>query len=119
MGAEEIVTRADTIGGFAEAAANYLPKMRGLRHSESTVKRTSEAAGERLGTLWDQGHTLNATADWHRDHDAHGHTVAYVSIDATGVGMQFGFGAFDRYHFGAARTGRTLGSRLVNGRPVR
>jgi hypothetical protein len=38
--------------------------MAGLRLSESTVERTTEAAGERLGALWDGGHPLGTTADW-------------------------------------------------------
>jgi hypothetical protein len=87
-GAEEIATLAGTTGSFAEAAEKFLPKMSGLRLSESTVERTTEDAGERLGTLWADGHTLGLAADWRWNHDAKGRTVAYVSIDATGVGMQ-------------------------------
>jgi hypothetical protein len=93
VGAEEIVTMAGTINSFAEAAAKYLHKMTGLRLSESTVERATEAAGERLGMLWDQAHTLGAASDWRWNHDAQGHTVAYVSIDATGVGIQGEAGA--------------------------
>ena len=62
--------------------------MSGLRLSESTVERTTEEAGQRLGELWADGHTLGKAADWHWNHDAKGQTVAYVSIDATGVGIQ-------------------------------
>lgn len=91
--AEELATLAGTVGSFAEAAEKFLPKMAGLRLSESTVERTTEAAGERLGKLWAEGHTLGTTADWRWNHDARGRTVAYVSIDATGVGMQGDGGA--------------------------
>ena len=87
-GAEEIATLAGTCDSFADAAEKLLPKMAGLRLSESTVERTTEAAGERLGALWDGGHTLGTAADWRWNHDAWGRTVAYVSVDATGVGMQ-------------------------------
>jgi hypothetical protein len=86
--AEELVSLAGTLDSFADAAEKTLPKMAGLRLSESTVQRTTEAAGERLGDLWAQGHTLGNAADWRWNSDARGRTVAYVSVDATGVGMQ-------------------------------
>jgi hypothetical protein len=90
-GAERIVTLAGAIDGFARAAELILPEMAGLRLSESTIERTTEAAGERLGDLLGEGHTLgpigvNAAWDWNRD--AAGERIAYISIDATGVGIQ-------------------------------
>lgn len=87
-GAEEVVTLAGTTESFADAAEEVLPKMAGLRLSESTVERTTEAAGERLGGLWGDGRALGAAADWRWDRDAKGRAVAYVSVDATGVGIQ-------------------------------
>jgi hypothetical protein len=87
-GAEELATLAGTVGSFADGAEKFLPKMSGLRLSESTVERTTEDTGQRLGELWDDGHTLGQAVDWHWNHDAKGRTVAYVSIDATGVGIQ-------------------------------
>jgi hypothetical protein len=87
-GAEELATLAGTVSSFAEASAKFLTKMSGLRLSESTVERTTEDAGQRLGDLWAGGHTLGPDADWDWNRDAAGRTVAYVSIDATGVGMQ-------------------------------
>ena len=92
-GAEELATLGGTVGSFAEAAEKFLPKMAGLRLSESTVERTTEAAGARLGASWAAGHTLGAAVDWRFNRDASGRTVAYVSIDATGVGIQGGRGA--------------------------
>ena len=86
--AEKLATLAGTLESFADAAEKLRPTMSGLRLSESTVERTTEAAGARLGTLWAQGHTLGTAADWRWNHDAWGRTVAYVSVDATGVGMQ-------------------------------
>ena len=62
--------------------------MAGIRVSESTVERTTEANGERLSELWEQGHTLAPARDWDWNRDANGQTVAYVSVDATGVGQQ-------------------------------
>lgn len=87
-GAEEIATLAGTTESFADAAEKLLPRMAGLRLSESTVERTTEAAGQRLGALWAEGHTLGLDADWRFNRDAKGRTVAYASVDATGVGIQ-------------------------------
>lgn len=86
--AEQLATLAGTVGSFAEGAEKFLPRMSGLRLSESTVERTTEDAGRRLGALWADEHTLGTAADWRWDHDATGRTVAYVSVDATGVGIQ-------------------------------
>ena len=86
--AEQLATLAGTVGSFAEGAEKFLPKMSGLRLSESTVERATEDAGRRLGVLWSDEHTLGTAADWRWNHDATGRTVAYVSIDATGVGIQ-------------------------------
>ena len=88
LGAEEIITQAGTLTNFAEAATKLLPKMAGLRFSESTVERTTEANGRRLGQLWERGQALGPARDWDWNRDADGQTVAYVSVDATGVGQQ-------------------------------
>jgi hypothetical protein len=87
-GAEEVVTLGGTLTSFNEAATQILPKLAGIRFSESTIERTTEANGERLGQLWKQGHTLGAAHDWEWNRDATGQTVAYISVDATGVGQQ-------------------------------
>lgn len=87
-GAEELATLAGTVGSFAEAAEKLLPRMAGLRLGESTVERTTEAAGRRLGDLWGAGHTLGTPVDWRWNRDARGRTVAYASVDATGLGIQ-------------------------------
>ena len=88
LGAEEVVTLAGTMNSFGAAATKILPKMAGIRFSESTVERIAEANGERLGQFWEQGHTLGPAGDWDWSHDAYGRHVAYVSVDATGVGQQ-------------------------------
>jgi hypothetical protein len=87
-GAEEVVTLGGTLTSFAEAATKILPKMVGIRLGESTVERITEANGERLGQLWEQGDTLGPARDWDWNRDARGQRVAYVSVDATGVGQQ-------------------------------
>jgi hypothetical protein len=86
---ERLVCLAGTLSdGFAEAATKVLPEMAGLKVAETTVQRTTEAAGQRVadhlhaGGTWAFPHSW----DWHRD--AQGHTCAYVSIDLTGVRQQ-------------------------------
>ena len=87
--AEELVTLMGTTGeSFEEAAEKLLPKMASLRLSESTVQRTSEAAGQRLAKLFDENKTLGGPTPWTWHKDARGTTCAYVSIDATGVRQQ-------------------------------
>jgi hypothetical protein len=88
-GAAELTTLAGTLNdSFAEAAEIALPKMSGLRIAETTVQRVSEGTGKRLGELLTAEHTLGTSASWQWHRDAHGHTCAYVSLDATTVHQQ-------------------------------
>jgi hypothetical protein len=87
-GAAQAVALAGTLGSFAEAATKTLPKLTGLRVSESTVQRTTERAGERVGERLAAGETFGADVPWAWAKDAEGRTCAYVSADLTGVGMQ-------------------------------
>jgi hypothetical protein len=101
-----LVSLAGLLSSFAEAAEKVLPRLAGLRLAESTAERTTEAAGTRLAG----GETFGAKADWRWHKDALGRTCAYVSVDATGVGMQ-GPG-------GAAAEGRMAAVGLIfNPRP--
>lgn len=86
--AEEVTALAGTQESFGRAATWTLPKMAGLRLSESTVERTSEAAGQRLGQALVAGAVFGEkrTWDWHRDRE--GRTCAYVSLDLTGILLQ-------------------------------
>jgi hypothetical protein len=86
--AQEVTTLAGIGNSFGKAADRVLEKLAGLNLSESTVERTTEAAGERLGAQLDAGATFGAKVDWKWNRDAAGKTCAYVSIDATGVMMQ-------------------------------
>jgi hypothetical protein len=86
--AEEQVSLAGTLTSFAEAAQKVLPRMTGLRLAESTAERTTEAAGQRLRRQRAAGQTFGRTRDWPWSTDAKGRTCAYVSVDATGIGMQ-------------------------------
>jgi hypothetical protein len=87
-GATEAVALAGALGSFAEAAQKILPKLSGVRVSESTAERATERVGQDVGTRLARGHTFGETKAWKWSRDADGKTVAYVSADATGVGMQ-------------------------------
>jgi len=87
-GATEVIALAGCLGGFAEAATKTLPKLSGLRLSESTVERTTERVGADVGERVAAGQTFGPAADWAWQADAEGKTCAFVSADATGVGMQ-------------------------------
>ena len=86
--AEEIVTLAGTLDTFAVASEKILPKMTGLHLGESTVERTTEAVGQRLAGDLARGDTFGPQATWPWHRDAAGKTCAYLSVDATGVGIQ-------------------------------
>jgi len=87
-GAAQAVTLAGTLGSFAEAATKVLPTLTGLRVSESTVERTTEGAGQRVGERLAAGETFGPPTPWKWTKDADGKTCGYVSADLTGVGMQ-------------------------------
>jgi hypothetical protein len=87
-GATEAATLAGTVGSFAEAAQKILPRLSGLRLSESTVERTTERVGEELGRRRGSGQTFGPEHVWKWSKDAEGRSVAYVSADLTGIGMQ-------------------------------
>jgi hypothetical protein len=87
--AEQLAALAGTLGdSFEEAAADILPRLAGLRLGESTVERTTEDAGERLGQQLEQGDLFGPHEGWTWHTDAHGRTCAYVSIDAVTVHQQ-------------------------------
>ncbi len=87
-GAREVVTLAGLLTSFAEAAEKVLPRLAGLRLAESTVERTAEAVGGRLAEHLAAGRTVGPKAAWDWPADARGVSCAYVSVDATGVGIQ-------------------------------
>jgi hypothetical protein len=87
-GAKELVCVAGAVDSFGEAADVVLRKLAGLRVSESTVERTSEAAGRDIGRRLAAGATFGAAEPWAWHTDAEGKTCAYVSLDLTGLGMQ-------------------------------
>jgi hypothetical protein len=87
--AEKVVTLAGAVSdSFAEAAARVLPEMAGLDVAETTVQRTAEAVGERIGEHLRGGRTFGFAKPWAWRRDAQGHTCAYLSLDLTGVRQQ-------------------------------
>lgn len=92
---EEVACIAGVQSSFAEASTKVLPKLAGLQLAESTVERTTEAAGLRLATEQRaeprQREEPEPAWAWHKD--AEGKTVAYVALDATGVPQQGRVGA--------------------------
>jgi hypothetical protein len=86
--AKEIASLAGILGSFADGAERVLRKMSGLRLSESTIERTTEAAGEHVAVQLQAGQALGPTKNWNWQKDARGKSCAYVSLDATGVPQQ-------------------------------
>jgi len=86
--AQEVTALAGIQESFGKAAERTLHKLAGLNLSESTVERTTEAVGERLGELLQKGAVFGAKQVWDWNGDTTGKTCAYVSLDATGILMQ-------------------------------
>jgi hypothetical protein len=87
-GAEEVVTLLGIQDAFGKVADRTLSKATGLHLSESTVQRTTEAAGQRLAERLLAGEVFGPRKVWKWHVDAEGKTCAYMSLDATGVMMQ-------------------------------
>ena len=91
--AQEVAALAGIQESFGKAAAWTLRKLAGLRLCESTVERTTEAAGQRLGQRLEQGQVFGGPQAWAWHADVGGQSCAYVSLDATGILMQGDNGA--------------------------
>lgn len=87
-GAQEVATLLGILNSFGKAADRVLEKTTGLRLSESTEQRTTEAAGARLGQWLEAGEVFGPKVTWKWHRDAEGKTCAYVGVDATGIMMQ-------------------------------
>ncbi len=97
---------------FATAAEKLLNKAAGLRVSESTARRTTEAVGTELGHRQQVGEVFGPARDWAWHKDADGKTCAYLSIDATGVRQRGPRGATAE---GRMALSSVLGQPLVRG----
>lgn len=92
--ASEVASMAGVQTSFAQSAEVTLQKLCGLRLSESTVERVTEAAGARLAQLLRDQVTFGAPSDpWTWQRDARGRSCAYVGLDAIGVRQQGAHGA--------------------------
>jgi hypothetical protein len=91
--ATEVICLAGVETSFAVASEVTLVKLCGLRMSESTVERTTEKVGQQLGARLAAKETFGAEQAWEGERDAHGHTCAYVGVDATGIRQQGDHGA--------------------------
>ena len=86
--AQEVVSLAGIESSFTTAADRALWKLSGIRRSESTIQRTTEAAGKRLGDKLAAGKLFGQPCVWEWNRDLTGQTCGYVSVDATGILMQ-------------------------------
>jgi len=84
----EVVSQAGVLSSFADASERVLPKMSGLRVSESTVQRTCEDKGQSVKQQLAEGKTCGPQQSWPWQRDAQGRTCAYVGLDHTGVPQQ-------------------------------
>ena len=91
--ASEVASIAGVQTSFAQSAEVTLQKLCGLRLSESTVERVTEAAGARLAKLQSQKVTFGARQPWVWQRDARGKRCAYVGLDAISVRQQGANGA--------------------------
>lgn len=85
---EEVACLAGVQTSFAEAADKVLHRLTGLRLSEATIRRATEGAGWEVAAMQAAGLTFGPAKPWDWHKDAEGKTVAYVSVDASGVGIQ-------------------------------
>jgi hypothetical protein len=88
LGALEVVSMAGVLGSFADAAEDVLRRLSGLRLSESTVARLTEAVGQDVGDRLNTGEVFGPATPWAWHQDAEGKTCAYLALDATGVPQQ-------------------------------
>lgn len=87
-GAREVISLVGVLEPFAEGAQDVLPLVSGLNVSASTVQRVTESVGAEVAVRRAAGETIGPESPWDWNRDASGHTVAYVSGDATGVRQQ-------------------------------
>jgi len=85
---ERLSTLAGGIADSFEKGGELLDEMAGIRLSESTVQRTTEAVGQRIAQMLAEGKLLGEASPWQWHLDALKRRVAYVGLDATGVRQQ-------------------------------
>jgi hypothetical protein len=85
---EQLTTLCGAVADSFEKGAELLNETAGVRLSETTVARTTEATGQRIGEHFHKGRTFGGKRPWGWFRDALGRTVGYIGIDATGVRQQ-------------------------------
>lgn len=85
---ERLATLTGGVADSFDKGADVLAETAGIRLSESTVERTTEAAGQRIADAFAAGRLFGPRAPWAWYRDATGQPVGYGSIDATGVAQQ-------------------------------
>jgi hypothetical protein len=85
---ERLATLCGAVADSFEKGTELLKETAGIVLSESTVERTTEAAGARIAEHLQKGRVFGGKAAWDWFRDACGRTVGYIEIDATGVRQQ-------------------------------
>ena len=85
---ERLASLAGGVADSFEKGSELLVEMAGIRLSESTVERTTEAAGVRIAALFARGKVIGPKKAWAWHRDATGQRVGYLALDATGVRQQ-------------------------------
>jgi hypothetical protein len=85
---ERLATLCGAVADSFDKGTELLRETAGIRLSESTVQRTTEAVGERIARHLQKGRLIGGKQAWDWFHDATGDTVGYIAIDATGVRQQ-------------------------------
>jgi hypothetical protein len=87
-GAEEAITLAGLLTSFGQAARRTLIKLTGIRVSESTVRRITEDAGEKVGEQLTAKQTFGPEEKWAWQKDSGDRSCAYASLDFVSVPQQ-------------------------------
>jgi hypothetical protein len=85
---ERLATLCGAVADSFEKGAELLQETAGVSLSEATLQRTTEAVGHRLARELQAGRTCGPAQAWDWFVDAHGQTVGYIALDATGVRQQ-------------------------------
>ena len=87
-GAEEVITLSGQLTSFGQAARSTLVRLTGIRLSESTVRRVTEDAGEKIAQRLADKETFGPAESWDWQQDARGKGCAYTAIDHVSVPQQ-------------------------------
>nr|WP_143393333.1 ISKra4 family transposase [Fimbriiglobus ruber] len=85
---ERLATLTGAVADSFENGAELLAETSGIRLRESTVERTTAAAGKRIAAVLSGDRGLGKSKPWAWHCDAWGRTVGYIALDATGIRPQ-------------------------------